>query len=154
MRGRIYRASQMLKEIYLRNYEQRTNLDPFTQGARASVSSPSTGCVMESLLIFCRFPHHPCSGLVEVLPPANVAVELRGYFLFGLGLVGVSRLKLFIAVFADAEGGRGRPLYNSQVTLWHTGSFPQADLQRHSCGFQTAPLPDLCPSCISWQRGA
>lgn len=32
-RGRIYDGSAMLREIYLRNYEPRTNVDPFTQGA-------------------------------------------------------------------------------------------------------------------------
>jgi hypothetical protein len=32
-RGRIYRASEKLNEIYLRNYEPRSNVDPFTQEA-------------------------------------------------------------------------------------------------------------------------
>ena len=32
-KGRIYRASEKLQEIYQRNYESRTNLDPFQQGA-------------------------------------------------------------------------------------------------------------------------
>jgi hypothetical protein len=30
-RGRIYRASDKLREIYLRNYEPRSIVDPFTQ---------------------------------------------------------------------------------------------------------------------------
>ena len=30
-RGRVYEASPTLQEIYLRNYEPRTNVDPFTQ---------------------------------------------------------------------------------------------------------------------------
>jgi hypothetical protein len=30
-RGRIYESSPILREIYLRNYEQRTNVDPFEQ---------------------------------------------------------------------------------------------------------------------------
>jgi Fic family protein len=32
-RGRIYAGSPILREIYLRNYERRTNVDPFTQGS-------------------------------------------------------------------------------------------------------------------------
>lgn len=32
-KGRTYLASPMLREIYLRNYERRTNVDPFTQEA-------------------------------------------------------------------------------------------------------------------------
>jgi Fic family protein len=32
-RGRIYEGSPLVREIYLRNYEPRTNIDPFTQGA-------------------------------------------------------------------------------------------------------------------------
>jgi len=32
-KGRIYRASDKLRQIYLRNYEQRSNVDPFTQEA-------------------------------------------------------------------------------------------------------------------------
>jgi hypothetical protein len=32
-RGRTYAASPMLSNIYLRNYERRTNVDPFGQGA-------------------------------------------------------------------------------------------------------------------------
>ncbi len=32
-RGRIYEGSPILKEIYFRNYESRTNVDPFRQGA-------------------------------------------------------------------------------------------------------------------------
>jgi Fic family protein len=32
-RGRIYRASAKLSEIYVRNYEARSNVDPFTQEA-------------------------------------------------------------------------------------------------------------------------
>ena len=32
-RGRTYEGSPIIREIYLRNYEPRTNVDPFTQGA-------------------------------------------------------------------------------------------------------------------------
>ncbi|MGZ4824563.1 MAG: Fic family protein [Terriglobales bacterium] len=32
-RGRAYAASELLREIYLRNYERRTDVDPFRQGA-------------------------------------------------------------------------------------------------------------------------
>jgi Fic family protein len=32
-RGRIYTGSSLIREVYLRNYEVRTNVDPFTQGA-------------------------------------------------------------------------------------------------------------------------
>jgi len=32
-RGRTYEGSPTIREIYLRNYEPRTNVDPFTQGA-------------------------------------------------------------------------------------------------------------------------
>jgi Fic family protein len=32
-RGRIYDGSPLIREVYLRNYEVRTNVDPFTQGA-------------------------------------------------------------------------------------------------------------------------
>jgi Fic family protein len=32
-RGRVYAASEMLRGIYLKNYERRTDVDPFTQGA-------------------------------------------------------------------------------------------------------------------------
>jgi len=31
-KGRIYSASPMLREIYSRNYERRTSVDPFQQG--------------------------------------------------------------------------------------------------------------------------
>jgi Fic family protein len=34
-RGRIYEGSPMVSEIYRRNYEPRTNVDPFTQGELA-----------------------------------------------------------------------------------------------------------------------
>jgi Fic family protein len=30
-RGRIYDGSPLLREVYLRNYEVRSNVDPFTQ---------------------------------------------------------------------------------------------------------------------------
>ena len=32
-KGRTYKGSPMLRAIYMRNYEQRTSADPFTQGA-------------------------------------------------------------------------------------------------------------------------
>jgi hypothetical protein len=32
-RGRVYVGSPLIREVYLRNYEVRTNVDPFTQGA-------------------------------------------------------------------------------------------------------------------------
>ncbi|MFZ0770563.1 MAG: Fic family protein [Candidatus Sulfotelmatobacter sp.] len=32
-RGRLYRASEKLRQIYIRNYEQRSTVDPFTQEA-------------------------------------------------------------------------------------------------------------------------
>jgi hypothetical protein len=32
-RGRIYEGSPLIREVYSRNYENRTNVDPFTQGA-------------------------------------------------------------------------------------------------------------------------
>jgi len=32
-KGRVYSSSNMLREIYLRNYDPRTNTDPFTQDA-------------------------------------------------------------------------------------------------------------------------
>jgi hypothetical protein len=32
-KGRIYDDSPLIREVYLRNYEVRTNVDPFTQGA-------------------------------------------------------------------------------------------------------------------------
>jgi Fic family protein len=38
-RGRIYAWSPMLKEIYLRNWEPRTNVDPFKQGAPFTVET-------------------------------------------------------------------------------------------------------------------
>jgi hypothetical protein len=33
IRERIYQASPMLKNVYLKNYEPRTNVDPFVQSA-------------------------------------------------------------------------------------------------------------------------
>jgi len=39
-RGRIYDASQLIREVYLRNYEPRTNVDPFTQGALPFPAEP------------------------------------------------------------------------------------------------------------------
>jgi hypothetical protein len=32
-KGRIYDGSPLIREVYLRNYEVRTNVDPFTEGA-------------------------------------------------------------------------------------------------------------------------
>jgi Fic family protein len=37
-RGRIYTASPLLREVYLKNYERRTNLDPFTDSPLPSPS--------------------------------------------------------------------------------------------------------------------
>ncbi len=42
-RGRIYGRSKILEEIYLRNYEPRTNLDPFAQ---TNLSFPTEGVLV------------------------------------------------------------------------------------------------------------
>ena len=39
-RGRIYRGSPLIREIYIRNYEPRTNIDPFTQDALPFPAEP------------------------------------------------------------------------------------------------------------------
>ena len=41
-RGRYYVGSPLIREIYLRNYEVRTNVDPFTQGALPFPAEPGT----------------------------------------------------------------------------------------------------------------
>jgi Fic family protein len=39
-RGRIYEGSEVVREVYYRNYEERQNVDPFTQGALPFPTEP------------------------------------------------------------------------------------------------------------------
>jgi Fic family protein len=40
-RGRIYEGSPLIREVYYRNYEERQNVDPFTQGALPFPEEPA-----------------------------------------------------------------------------------------------------------------
>ena len=81
--------------------------------------------IRANLFTFGSFSYDPDSILAGIQPLTLVHIELRSHLSFRIIFHGLVRLELSIAVFADAKG-YGSAFYDSEITLGHAHSFPQA----------------------------